>query len=170
MSRAGTAAAARAEDREPSPDLAGLRELITPLANLPGALLPVLHAVQDHLGYVPESALPLIAEVLNLSVAEVHGVVTFYHWFRRSPRGSKIVRICRAEACQAMGANALVAAAESRLGVTLHETRADGAVTLDPVYCLGNCGCAPAVMVDDRVYGRVTPEKFEEVLVAEGLA
>lgn len=165
-----SSAVARALEGEPLPDLAGLRAIITPLASLPGALLPVLHAVQDHVGYVPESALPLIAEVLNLSVAEVHGVVTFYHWFRRTAGGRKIVRVCRAEACQAMGANALVAAAEARLGVSLHGTRADGAVTLDPVYCLGNCGCAPAVMVDDRVYGRVTPERLEEVLVAEGLA
>jgi len=169
MSGAG-AAVARAAEEGPLPDPAGLRAIITPLASMPGALLPVLHAVQDALGYVPESALPLIAEVLNLSVAEVHGVVTFYHWFRRSPRGKKILRVCRAEACQAMGANALVAAAETRLGVSLHDTRADGTVTLDPIYCLGNCGCAPAVMVDDRVYGRVTPERLEEILLAEGLA
>ena len=168
MSRAG-AAAARASEGEAVPDLSALRVLITPLATLPGALLPVLHAVQDHLGYVPDSALPLIAEVLNLSVAEVHGVVTFYHWFRRTPRGQKIVRVCRAEACQAMGANALVELAEAKLGVPLHETRADGAVTLDPIYCLGNCGCAPAVMVDDRVYGRVTPARLEELLRTEGL-
>lgn len=151
-------------------DASGLRALIAPLAQLPGALLPVLHAVQDQLGYVPEAALPIIAETLNLSVAEVHGVVTFYHWFRRTPPGRTLMRICRAEACQAMGATGLIAAVEARLGVALHETRADGAISLEPVYCLGNCGCAPAVMVDDRVYGRVTPDTLEEVLAAEGLA
>lgn len=131
----------------------------------PGALLPVLHAVQDALGYVPPESLTLIARELNLSRAEVHGVVTFYHHFRSTPPGRTVVQICRAEACQALGARALEAHAKRALGVDLHETTADGAITLESVYCLGNCGCGPSVLVGrDELHARVTPETFDELV------
>jgi len=131
----------------------------------PGALLPVLHAVQDRLGYVPPESLALIAHTLNLSRAEVHGVVTFYHHFRTHPPGRTVVSICRAEACQAVGARALEAHAKKTLGIDWHGTTADGAVTLEPVYCLGNCACGPTVLVGkDELHARVTPEQFDALL------
>ena len=139
---------------------------IEPRQALPGALLPILHAVQDALGYVPRDAVPLIANVLNLSRADVHGVVTFYHYFRSAPCGRHVMQICRAESCQAMGAVALEAHAKATLGVDWHETTRDGAVTLEPVYCLGNCALSPAVMIDGAPHGRVTPESFD-ALVAQ---
>ena len=131
---------------------------------LPGALLPILHAVQDALGYVPRDAVPLIANALNLSRADVHGVVTFYHYFRSEPCGRHVVQICRAESCQAMGATALEAHAKATLGLDWHATTRDGAVTLEPVYCLGNCALSPAVMIDGELHGRVTPESFDALL------
>ena len=131
----------------------------------PGALLPVLHAVQDALGYVPPESLGVIAHELNLTRAEVHGVVTFYHHFRSTPPGRNIVRLCRAEACQALGARALEAHAKRTLGIDFHETTSDGAITLEPVYCLGNCGCGPSVLVgDDELHARVTPAAFDELV------
>jgi formate dehydrogenase subunit gamma len=130
----------------------------------PGALLPILHGIQDALGYVPREAIAQIAKALNLSRAEVHGVVSFYHHFRTSPPGRHTVYLCRAESCQSMGANRLVDHAKEKLGVDFHETTRDGSFTLEPVYCLGNCACSPAMMIDDEVYGRVTPERFEEVV------
>ncbi len=129
-----------------------------------GALLPILHGIQDELGFVPPDAVAQIADALNLSRAEVHGVVSFYHHFRTTPPGRHTVYVCRAESCQAMGANALVEHAKKRLGVDFHETTADGAFTLEPIYCLGNCACSPAIMVDEEVYGRVTPQRFEDVV------
>ncbi|HVY05581.1 MAG TPA: formate dehydrogenase subunit gamma [Burkholderiales bacterium] len=132
--------------------------------NQQGALLPILHGIQDELGFVPPDAIAQIADALNLSRAEVHGVVSFYHYFRTTPPGRHTVYVCRAESCQAMGANALVEQAKRRLGVDFHETTPDGTFTLEPIYCLGNCACSPAMMVDDDVYGRVTPERFEEVM------
>jgi formate dehydrogenase subunit gamma len=132
----------------------------------PGALLPVLHAVQDRIGYVPPEAVPVIAKALNLSRAEVHGVISFYHHFRTSPAGRHVVRICLAEACQAMGANALRDHVKSSLGVAFHETTADGAISLEPVYCLGNCACSPSVMVDDDLHGRVSPQRFDAIVCA----
>ena len=122
---------------------------------LEGPLLPVLHAVQVEFGHVPEAAILRIAAGLNLSRAEVHGVVSFYHDFRETPAGRHVVKLCRAEACQAMGANATVAAAERHLGITLGQTTPDGRVTLEAVYCLGLCACAPAALVDGVVHGRV---------------
>jgi formate dehydrogenase subunit gamma len=122
---------------------------------LEGPLLPVLHAVQAEWGHVPEAAVPRIAEALNLSRAEVHGVVSFYHDFREAPAGRHVVKLCRAEACQAVGANATVAAAERHLGITLGGTTADGRVTLEAVYCLGLCACGPAALVDGVVRGRI---------------
>ena len=133
----------------------------------PGALLPILHAVQHKVGYVPEESVPVIAQALNLSRAEVHGVVSFYHEFRTRPPGRHVVYMCRAEACQSMGAEALVEHAKTRLGVDFHGTTADGSITLEPIYCLGNCALSPAMLVDGELHGRVTPERFNEI--ASGL-
>ncbi len=137
------------------------------LKSLPGALLPVLHGVQEALGYVPEHAVPLIARELNLSRADVHGVISFYHFFRSKPPGQKVIYVCRAESCQAMGAATLEKHIKQRLGVDFHQTTANGAFTLEPVYCLGNCACSPAMMVDDELKGRLTPEGFDAWLAAE---
>src|ERR1700761_3457459 len=138
--------------------------IVGELKGRPGPLIEVLHAIQAALGYVPEGAVPVVAQGLNLSRAEVHGVVTFYHYFRRTPPGKHVVSLCRAEACQSMGADALAEHAKRSLGVDFHETTADGQFSLEPVYCLGNCACSPAAMIDGRLYGRVTPERFDELL------
>lgn len=130
----------------------------------PGALLPILHGIQDRIGYIPPDAVPRIAEALNLSRAEVHGVISFYHYFRETPPGRHTVQICQAESCQAMGSAALTAHAKQQLGIDFHGTTADQAFSLEPVYCLGNCACSPAVMVDDEVYGRVNAERLEQIL------
>lgn len=134
----------------------------------PGALLPILHAVQDALGYIPPEAVPKIAQGLNLTRAEVHGVVSFYHFFRTEPAGRHIVYLCRAEACQAMGARDLATHAKRSLGVDFHETSADGSITLEPVYCLGNCACAPSLLVDGQLHGRVDAAAFDAVIDALG--
>lgn len=139
-------------------------EILDRLGGLEGALLPVLHAVQDNLGHIPAEAVPLIAQGLNLSRAEVHGVISFYHEFRTQPAGRHVVQICRAEACQAMGANALADHACNTLGVAFGETTADGGVTLEPVYCLGNCACSPSVRIDDAIYARVDGARFDQLL------
>jgi formate dehydrogenase subunit gamma len=131
--------------------------------HMAGALLPILHGVQDALGYIPDAGVALIAEELNLSRAEVHGVISFYHYFRTSPPGRHTLHLCRAEACQSMHAPALEAHAKARLGVDFHQTTANGAISLEPVYCLGNCALSPAMMVDGELYGRVTPERFDAV-------
>ena len=131
---------------------------IRELEHLPGALLPILHALQDEFGYIHEEAIPLVAEALNLSKAEVHGVVSFYHDFRHSPPGRHVLRICRAEACQSMGCESLVSHVEKRLGVKLGETTADSSFTVEAVYCLGNCALSPSAMLDGRPYGRVSPQ------------
>jgi formate dehydrogenase subunit gamma len=144
-----------------------VRRIVAELKERPGPLLEVLHAIQADLGYVPEAAVAPVAEGLNLSRAEVHGVVTFYHHFRRSRAGTHTVSLCQAEACQSMGAIALAAHARQRLGIDFHETTADGRFTLEPIYCLGNCACSPAAMVDGKLYGRVTPERFDELLAAK---
>lgn len=141
-----------------------IRTIAAELSDTPGALLPILHAVQRELGYVPPGAVTIIAEALNLSRAEVHGVVTFYHFYRTTPPGDKTLYICRAEACQSMGSRALEKYAKAKLGVEFHGTTDDGSVSLEPIYCLGNCACSPAVMVDETVYGRVTPERLDEIL------
>jgi len=126
-----------------------------PGGNAP-ALLPILHHVQDALRFVPAALVPEIAAALNLSRAEVHGVVTYYHHFRSAPPGRHVVQICQAEACRANGAEALMAHAAARLACAPHATRADGAVTLEPVYCLGLCASGPAAMVDEQLRGRVS--------------
>jgi formate dehydrogenase subunit gamma len=136
------------------------------LKKLPGALLPVLHAVQETLTFIPKDAVPLIARELNLSIAEVHGVVTFYHYFLQERPGRSIVHLCRAEACQALGSVALEAHVKARLGIDYHGTTRDGAVTLEPVYCLGNCALGPSIMIDQQLHGRVTAERFD-ALVAQ---
>jgi len=134
------------------------------LQGLPGALLPILHAVQEAVGHVPAESVPLIAEALNLSLAEVHGVVSFYHYFRTEAGGRHVVHVCRAEACQAVGAVALEAHAKESLGVEFHGTTADGAIRLEPVYCLGNCALGPSIMVDERLYGRMSAQRFDAVM------
>ncbi len=134
------------------------------LKALPGALLPILHAVQEALKYVPKDAVPLIARELNLSVAEVHGVVTFYHYFLQERPGRHVVHLCRAEACQALGSVALEAHAKTALGVDFHGTTSDGAITLEPVYCLGNCALGPSMMIDQQLHGRVTAERFDALV------
>ena len=143
---------------------ADIRRLALAKAAEAGALLPILHSIQDELGYVPETAVPIVADVLNLSRAEVHGVVTFYHFFRQQPPGKHTLYVCRAEACQSMGSRKLEEYIRQKLAVDFHETTADGRFTLEPVYCLGNCACSPAVMVDETVYGRVTPERIDEIV------
>jgi formate dehydrogenase subunit gamma len=143
---------------------ATVRALAEANAGRQGALLPILHAIQDELGYVPESAVPIVANVLNLSRAEVHGVVTFYHFFRMHPPGRHTLYLCRAEACQSMGARELERHVKEKLSVGFHETTADGRFSLEPVYCLGNCACSPAIMIDEEVHGRVTPERLDEIL------
>lgn len=135
-------------------------------ASQPGPLLEVLHAVQRALGNVPPAAVPMIADALNLSRAEVHGVVTFYHYFRQTPPGKRIVQICQAEACKSMQGERLTEHAKQTLGVGFHQTTPDGEFSLEPVYCLGNCACAPSVMIDGELHGRVTAERFDELIAA----
>ena len=152
----------------PSDALATVRSVLERHASEPGALLPVLHDVQDALGHIPADAVPVIAKGMNLSRAEVHGVVTYYHHFRTKPAGRTVVQVCRAESCKACGADALMAHAERVLGCASHHTRADSAYTLEPVYCLGLCASSPAIMVGEKLYARVTPEKFDRVVAAAG--
>ena len=133
-----------------------------------GALLPLLHAVQEEFGHVPPQAVPEIAQALNLSRAEVHGVISYYHHFRQAPPGRHVVQVCRAEACQACGADELLAHAEQVLGCASGSTRADGAVTLEPVYCLGLCASSPAMQVDHRLQGRATPAQLDALAAAIG--
>ena len=144
--------------------LAKVATLVAEHSGRPGALLPLLHAVQDALGHVPDDAVPMIARALNLSRAEVHGVITYYHHFRRTPAGRHVVQVCRAEACQACGADELLAQAERVFGCRAHETRADGAVTLEPVFCLGNCACSPAVRIGDELLGRMDVARLEALI------
>ena len=132
--------------------------------NRPDALIEILHEVQSAVGFVPEAVVPVLANALNLSRAEVHGVVTFYHDFRRKPAGRHVLKLCRAEACQSMGGEAIVRRAEDRLGVACGETSADGRVTLEPIYCLGLCATAPSAMIDGRVVGRMTPDRLDALL------
>jgi formate dehydrogenase subunit gamma len=131
---------------------------IQELERLPGALLPILHALQEEFGYVDKAAIPLVASALNLSHAEVHGVLSFYHDFRRAPGGRHVLKVCRAEACQSMGCEKMIRHVENRLGVKLGETSEDRSFTVEPVYCLGNCALSPAVMLDGKLYGRVSSD------------
>lgn len=140
--------------------------IIDRLKALPGATLPILHALQDRFGYVDAQAVPLIAEAVNLSRAEIHGVISFYHEFRAAPPGRHIVKLCRAEACQAMGCRTLEAHVQARLGIGFGETTRDRRFTLEPVYCLGNCALSPAVMIDGELFGRVDPAGFDALVEA----
>ena len=144
------------------------RAVAAGFGNRPDALIEILHKVQAELGYVPEEVVPVLADALNLSRAEVHGVVTFYHDFRRQPAGRHVLKMCRAEACQAMGCEALVARAESRLGISCGNTSPDGRVTLEPIYCLGLCATGPSAMLDGRVVGRLNPAELDALLKEAG--
>ena len=130
----------------------------------PGALLPILHDIQDACGYVPPGAVAIIAEALNLSRADVHGVVSFYHGFRSTQPGRHVVQICRAEACQSMGSRQIEDSARAQLQIDFHDTTADRAVTLEAVYCLGNCACAPTIMIDGELHGRMNSERLGHLL------
>ena len=140
--------------------------IVEELKGLEGPLLPILHEIQHEFGYVPQDCLPVIARELNLSRAEVYGVFSFYHDFREHPAGRHVLKLCRAEACQSMGGDALADRAKHLLGIDFHETTPDGAVTLEPVYCLGLCSCAPSAMLDGEVHARVDADDLE-ALVAE---
>ena len=140
------------------------RDIVAAHRDMPGAMLPILHALQEAFGYVDAKAEPIIADVLNVTRAEVHGVVTFYHDFRRRPAGVHTLRLCRAEACQSMGGEALAALAEATLGVASGETTQDGKVTLEAVYCLGLCALAPSAMIDRRVVGRLDAKRLDRIL------
>jgi formate dehydrogenase subunit gamma len=139
-------------------------EVVDALKDQEGALLPILHGIQHEFGYVPEETVPLIADALNLSRADVHGVVTFYHDYRKHPAGRHVLKICRAEACQAMGSEAMIARATELLGIGFHETTGDNAVTLEPTFCLGLCACAPAAMLDNQLIGRLDEDKLREIV------
>ncbi|HVZ07643.1 formate dehydrogenase subunit gamma [Rhodopila sp.] len=143
--------------------------IIADHAGMDGATLPILHALQDRFGYIHEEAVPLIAAALNLSRAEVHGVVSFYHEFRRTPPGRHVLKLCRAEACQSVGGAAVADAARQCLGVDWHGTTADGEVTLEPVFCLGLCASGPAALLDGDPVVRLTPERVAD-LVAPGVS
>ena len=137
--------------------------IISEMRHLEGPLLPILHAVQEEFGFVPDDALPVIATALNISRAEVHGVVSFYHDYRRQPAGRHVLKLCQAEACQSMGSDRVAEMVRQALGVGMHETSADGTVTVEPVYGLGRCACAPAAMLDGEVIGRVDAAAVEEI-------
>ncbi len=137
--------------------------VISELKDLEGPLIPILHGLQEEFGYVPQETLPIIADALNLSRAEVHGVVSFYHDFRKEPAGRHVLKLCQAEACQSVGSDAIAAQIKQKLGIGFHETSKDGAVTLEPVYCLGLCACAPSAMLDGEVIGRLDADKIDEI-------
>jgi formate dehydrogenase subunit gamma len=141
----------------------GVSGALARFAREPGPLLEILHAVQHELGCIPADAVPLIADGLNISRAEVHGVISFYHHFRERAPGRYVVQLCRAEACQSMNAHALEEAVRGLLHIDFGQTSADGRVTLEGVYCLGNCACAPSMMVNGALHGRVTPERVGEL-------
>jgi formate dehydrogenase subunit gamma len=144
-----------------------VQDIIASLKDLPGALLPILHKIQDRLGYIPEESVPPIAKALNLSRAEVHGVISFYHYFRETPPGKTTVHLCRAESCQAKGSKQLEAHVKNRLGIDYHETTADGAFSLEPVYCLGLCAVSPSMQIGEKLYGRASADLFDSVISEE---
>ncbi len=148
--------------------LATARSILERHSKQEGALLPILRDLQDEFGYLPEPVLPLVAETLNISRAEVYGVATFYHDFHLESRGEHTITLCRAEACQSVGARALAERAKSRLGLDWGETTADGRVTLDQTFCLGLCACGPAGMVDGKPVARLTPKKLDAIMAEAG--
>jgi formate dehydrogenase subunit gamma len=147
-----------------NPAIAAAARAIAAHKNAPGALLPILHAVQHELGCIPPESVQIIAEALNLSRAEVHGVITFYPHFRETPPGRHVVEVCRAESCQAMGGEHIAAHARKQLGCDFHATSKDGSFTLEPVYCLGLCAQSPAMLVDGVPYARLTPKRFDTIM------
>lgn len=151
-----------------TPTDAAILDAITPQLSLEGPLLPILHALQAAFDHVPQSAVPIVASALNISAAEVHGVASFYHDFKEAPSGRHVVKICRAEACQAVGADKLAQDTLTKLGVAWHGTTPNGAVTIEPVYCLGLCACGPAAMVDGKAVGRVDASRMDQILSEVG--
>jgi formate dehydrogenase subunit gamma len=145
-------------------EAARVAAIIEEMKSLEGPLLPILHGVQEEFGYVPGSVMPQIAEALNISRAEVHGVASFYHDFRKAPAGRHVIKLCQAEACQSVGSDAIAARLTHLLGIGLHETAADGSVTFEPVYCLGLCACAPAALVDGEPIGRLDADAVDEIV------
>jgi len=141
-----------------------IAKIIEQHQTLPGAMLPILHAIQDALSYIPSNALPLIANALNVSSAEVHGVISFYHHFRSEKPGTHVIEVCRGESCQAMGSRVLEAAIKRKLAIDYHQTTIDQQYTLEPVYCLGNCACSPAIRIGDDIHGELDLSKFEQLL------
>jgi len=147
----------------------GLQKIATIIAQyqtLPGAMLPLLHAIQHDLSFIPSNALPLIAKALNVSRAEVHGVISFYHHFRTEEPGTHVIEICRGESCQAMGSRTLEHNIKQHLGIDYHQTSKDQQYTLEPVYCLGNCACSPAIRIGDDIHGEVDQQKFEKIITS----
>jgi formate dehydrogenase subunit gamma len=145
-------------------DAAAARQIIETYRGLDGALMPILHALQERFGYVDDAAVPDLSDILNLSRAEVHGVITFYHDFRRTPPARHALHICRAEACQSVGARELEAHAKKKLGVDYHHQTPDGRWSLGAIYCLGNCACGPSALIDGETVGRLTPEKLDALM------
>lgn len=160
---------AQAPMLDPSAQLEQVARLADDFSQTPGGLMPLLHAVQNGLGHVPAAAVPLIAKVMNLSNAEVHGVISFYDHFRSEPPGRHQMQICQAEACRACGGEALMQAAERMLGCAVHETRADQAVSLAPVYCLGLCASSPAMQIDAKLHGRMDEARLHSLIAGLGL-
>jgi len=159
----GTYQQSRGASAEPWSE-ARAQEIIAGHKDLDGATLPILHALQEAFGFVPEAAVPLVAQALNLSRAEVHGVVTFYHDFRKEPAGKHVLKLCGAEACQSMGGDHLATCAEKKLGVEMGETTGDGQVTLEHIYCLGLCAVAPSGMINGRIVGRLDEKRLDAML------
>jgi formate dehydrogenase subunit gamma len=147
-------------------DQAEAQDIVDRLKSMAGATLPILHALQNHFGYVDHQIVPVIAKATNLSQAEIHGVLTFYHEFRHHPPGQSVIKLCRAEACQSMHCRDLEAHAQQKLGIGWGETTADRRFTLEPVYCLGNCALSPAVMIDGELHGRVDAARFDALIGA----
>jgi len=145
-------------------DADAAREIAVQLKDIEGPLLPILHAFVERFGHVNNEAIVLIADVLNLTRADVQGVVGFYHDFRREPAGQHVIKVCRAEACQSMGSEALAERLERALGIDFGETTPDRRVTLEEVYCLGNCALSPAVMIDGELHGRADERKVLELV------
>jgi formate dehydrogenase subunit gamma len=147
-------------------DVVAVRHIIDTQKSAPGALLPILHSIQDLVGHIPSDAVPLIADGLNISRAEVHGTISYYRHFHDHPVGKHLVQVCRAEACQARGSKTLEAHVKSALGCDYHQTTRDGAVTLEPAYCLGLCSVGPNIVIGDEYHARVTPEKFDALMAS----
>jgi len=154
-------------NRQHAFDTAAVRGIIAERKSMAGAMLPILHGIQEKIGHVPADAVPMIAAELNVSRAEVHGVISFYHFFRQQPPGAHVVQVCRAEACQARGGEALAEHARAALGCDFHATSADGRFTLEPVYCLGQCACGPNIMIGDSLHARVDADKFSRLIQAK---